>query len=278
VVAAHLLLCWPGVVDLYVRQPGGRIEGAVWGAALGRRPDPDSAEMARLIEQRVPKGEAVFTAEIETGADGGRGIRETMLRAVVPELRPATRQVLSFTEVSARRVRAVQRPAHMAPLVVAEMRVFRGATELVRDPGWRLAASPNPGQVQAAFDNSPLTAWTTGGPAWRGAWIEIDFGSEQRCDRIELDLPANAVWTSPRVETTGRRRWWHGVPATSALRQVSWPGGMRWAAAQELKSQGVHWISARDGDPLAEDLANRWGLWGISAVARAGAWRLWRLE
>jgi hypothetical protein len=53
---------------------------------------------------------------------------------------------------------------------------------------------------------------------------------------------------------------------------------LRRAVAAEMKASGIEWILIRDGDFGSEDLRQRASHWGAEQIARAGDFRLWKLE
>ena len=57
---------------------------------------------------------------------------------------------------------------------INELRFYRAGQELRRVAAWRLSAWPNPWDVQLAFDNNPVTRWSTWEAYQPGMYVEVD--------------------------------------------------------------------------------------------------------
>ncbi len=293
---AHLMLCWPAVVTRYASHGGWYIERPVWSAALRHIPESeylrshvDTYEMSLLLDKWVPASDRIFALSMDSSAYHSRELisswasafgdrqRETLARAVFPDVQPARRYVLAVAMSQARRLRLCQTSAPREALELYEIRVFQGQRELRRNAGWRVRAWPNPWETQAAFDASPLTYWSDWKADQPGAYVQIDFGRAEQFDRIEVDLPRAETWVQFAVDREMDGAW-RRLPATSSASETARPPQLRRTAMEELKAQGIGWLVSRDGELLNADLAAWWGQWGITEVARSRGYHLWRVE
>ncbi len=298
-LALHAVLSWPAVIPMYAQRDAWCLGPPAWREALRLVPEETvlrdvvpGYEMGRLLDRLVPDGGRVFNLALENTAYHSRELvshwasafglrmRETLLTATRPHSLPGCRAVMSFPQIEARRVRVVQSRDHRDPMQVFELRVYRNGSELARDPRWRLRASANPWEVQAAFDASLATFWTSLDPAKAGDYLQIDFAHPVQLDRIEMDLPEalteSGVEFHVEMETPGGV--WRAVPAESKMVAIPLPPQPRRAAIEELKSHRIGWLLCHDGDEISQDFSARWGQWGIKEVAASGGYRLWRFE
>jgi hypothetical protein len=157
------------------------------------------------------------------------------------------------------------------------MRFALGQSEIVRQPSWRITASANPWEVQYAFDNSPVSWWTSGQTVAPGLWLEVDFGRPVTLDRILLSQSIDQRWTSLGVSAPAGGAW---TPLRSRETDFEEPPrpSLRMEVRDELKSMGVRWILIPDGFYGAADLLDKAPLWGITQVAIANGFRLWKLN
>src|SRR5205085_8496955 len=82
---------------------------------------------------------------------------------------------------------------------VTELRVFRQGVELPRESSWTPRTSHNPWDLESAFDNNPVTRWTSGEPLRPGMWLQLDFGKEERIDSVVVDSSADQPETRTRL-------------------------------------------------------------------------------
>ncbi len=296
VLGAHLFLSWPTHVPYYANQYVWRIEKADWAAALRRIPEDtylartlDDYEMCRLIERTVPPGQPILSASMGTQAYQshelivpyesalGNRLGDILFRVTSEDLQTRRRLTYSFPLTEARRFRIVQTVTAPAPVLIAEVRLYRAGGELPRSSEWRLRSSVNPWDLPAAFDNSPITVWTAGQDTSRGMYIQVDLGRAQQVDSITVDLPRNLTWAAMRIDVE-RGGSWQTVASEPKVVSGPWPGRARRAAIEELKANGVHWIVTKDGEPLANDFTNRAARWGITQAAFSRGYRLWHLD
>lgn len=151
---------------------------------------------------------------------------------------------------------------------IAEMRFFSGDSEIPRSARWRLRASANPWTAGQAFDNSPVTFWTSARLTERGTALVMDFGAPVELDRIELLGPNDQRSVTLTVD---------GIASVTTDATVAPPLGMRRAAVRELRARGFEYVLAADSDFAAASFREEPGLWGISEVGQAGGFRLYRI-
>lgn len=290
VLLVHSVLSWPAVVPRYARQYAWRIEHSTWRAALRLTPESDvlrssipDYDMGLLLERLVPKGGRVLSPSMGNQAYHSREIvvpyqsvfgnqlYDVMFRATSQDMRATLRRVYSFPSRDVRRLRLVLTNAG-GPWMVAEVRVFHAGHEIERDPKWRVRASADPWHVQRAFDNSPVTVWTSDRNATAGMFLQIDFESPRPVDQVAVDLPRTVDWAAMRVEADGVV-----VADRPTSQDLPWVR-MRRAAIEELEANGIHWMVFKDGDLLADDLLARQRQWGINQAAYNNGYRLWHLE
>ena len=74
---------------------------------------------------------------------------------------------------------------------INELRIFSNGHELPREATWRLTAHPFPWTIQDAFDNSPVTFWSSGEAIHPGMFVEVDFGGMRETDQVVLEGPVD---------------------------------------------------------------------------------------
>ncbi len=292
ILLAHCIISWPRVIPRYAHEYAWRLDGSQWNVALRRTPEeqylrdniPDY-DMGLILNRKVPANEPVLSPAMGNQAYHsrrivvpyqsvfGKQLYDVMFRATMREMQPALRSSFAFPPRQVRRIRIVLTNNGARPWVVSEVRAFQGGRELQRDPSWRLRASVDPWEVQRAFDNSPITVWTSDRDAKPGMYLQIDFGRLQLVDAVAIDVPRNLDWATMRVEADGAV-----LSDKSVAQQIPWPQRMRRAATEELEGNGIHWIVFKDGELLADDLLLRYAQWGIKEEAYSNGYRLWHLE
>jgi hypothetical protein len=157
---------------------------------------------------------------------------------------------------------------------LAELRVFRAGREIPRARAWSLTASPNPWDVQLAFDNSPVTRWRSWQAAQPGMYVEVDFGRPQLIDSVVVESSLDFAKTKVKLEGLEPGGHWTtvSVRADEGIRPI--PVSLRLAASEELKARGVRYLLIDDTDLRADDFRVYAKLWGITQL---GQWRGKRL-
>ncbi|MBI3693535.1 MAG: glycosyltransferase family 39 protein [Acidobacteria bacterium] len=298
VVVAHALLSWPSVLRRYADRDIWRLGRVDWRAALRLRPEAEflrkqmfDYEVGPLLEGNVPEGQPVFTfqtqqqayhtRELITGWQSSLGsrLRDTLCVPFNSGLWPTWRSEYRFPETAARKIRLVQKGrSETGAWSITEVRVFRRDAELPRAPQWRLKASPNPWDVQLAFDNNPVTRWSSAQAYTPGMFVEIDFGRTESLDRVVVERGADPAGMRVGVEGEIASRRWQVLAEEAVVAEAPPPARLRRATTETVESHNIHWLLVEDSDPGARDFLLRQAQWGITAVAAAGRFRLYRLE
>jgi len=285
-VVAHSVSSWPDVVRRYSPH-GWTLERFPIGAALRlesadtflRRVDPDYG-VARMIEDRVPAGEAVLamngTAESYTTRElrvafqsaSNQAMGDTVNMGWNFGTRPQRARGLRFAATAARRIRVIQTAQAETPEQwdVHELRLYHAGVEIPRRPEWRLRAWPNPWDVQFAFDNSPVTRWRSWEVASPGMYLDVDFGREETVDEIRIETSPEYLRTRLKAEVL-RDGVWQGLSSEPEESTLHPPRPMRRMAIREMKARGVKYLLLHAGDLGAEDFRQDPEGWGLEIVA-----------
>jgi hypothetical protein len=272
-VVAHGLSCWPSVYGLYCSPDAFRIEKVPVRAALRLQSedaylneDPEY-KTVRMIGAAVPPTEPVFAIsqggqsylprDLLVGYESASNevLQDILWTPVVRDFQPTRILKFDFAARQLSKLRVVQTaslPDHQWS--IAELRIYSGATELARDPAWRLTAHPNPWEVQLAFDNSPVTRWRSWQPAAPGMYVEVDFGRPQSASAVVVESSDDTGAAKIRLEGMGADGAWvtlsdHPTESRQPIR-----ASLRLAATAELKARGIHYLVIKADNPGANDL------------------------
>jgi hypothetical protein len=297
-VLAHAILSWPSVVPRYTDRACWRLQKLVWHEALRQRPESDFVgrilqeyAMGLSIESKVPRGEPIlaFNAfqqayqshEIIVGWQSafGKGLMDAMLTPVMPDRSPTSRLMFQFPEKALRKVRLVQQDLRAEDeWSVTELRISRGGTDLLRAPQWRLRASHNIWTVQSAFDNNPVTRWSSGQPRSPGMWLEVDFGKEEYIDSVVVEQTEDLSQAALSLEYKKADGAWLPLPADTAKYKSELPDDFRIAATDTIKLNHVYWLLVKNTDPYAADISSHPEKWKATLVAADNTYGLYHLE
>jgi len=296
VLITHAILSWPSVVTLYCGAGAWRILDLPWRTALRIESEEhflasdrglgDAAGMCKLTNKIVPEGQTVFTfatfptayvdRDIIVAWDSAFGdlMQDTLETAardhvVEKEYRFAERQIT--------KIRLTAMEKSIDSWGINELRFYRGADELRRDAKWRLTARPNRWDVQLAFDNNPVTRWSTWQPYEARVYLEVDFGGPARVDAIVSDC-----WPDESGGRVQVQEWsgngWENFPAAVSVRDVPAPARMRRAAIELLKSNNLHWLLFNLDDGNAKDFGLNHAQWGMTLAGSTQQYRLYHLD
>ena len=294
----HAVLSWPVIVPRYCNPDCWRLRNVQWRFVLRRVPPADllrrevpDYEWGQTLEKYVPAGEPVFSFGGIQQAYQSREIivawqsafayrlRTSLFAPVLEELKPTLSRVFEFPAKSVRRIRVVQSgPATSDEWSVAEVHLYRQGAELPRAPDWRLQASHNSWDVQLAFDNNPVTSWTSGQPRSPGIWVQTDLGRWQIVDRVVVESSADQDRTDLRLEYESAPFHWETFAERPYISRQPPRPGLRRAATAYLKLNHVRWLSLEQSAPIADDMFTRQTDWGVTLVASDKGFRLYRLD
>jgi hypothetical protein len=292
VLAAHSLLSWPTFIGRWSHDYQWKIDAIDLSAALRITPEKQfltyhwgDYSAGLLLDRFVPAGDLVFSPDMGQFAyhhrnllgtfdsSRGRHVFLTFLTPFVPPLATTWVHDLKFAPGRFRKLRLVTSTKDNVDVRVSEIRFFKGDTEIPRSPNWRLSASDNPWEIQSAFDNDPISFWTSGRFVKPGIWLEADFGAPVEVDRIHIvqhadqhGVPLHPVANSDDLtfQDTGVEQ----PPATDLRMQVR----------DTLKNMGVRWLLIRDGNIAAPKFKTDAPAWGITEIADCPGFQLWRLD
>ncbi len=287
-VLAHALSSWPSLMGVYCSQYAWRLQGIPIKGAF-RRPSEDAYLgrtwppylVDRMLEAQVGPADKVFSfgsiAEsytsrrvlVNTQAASNEVLGDMLYTAMFNDFQPNKIVDFRFAERKVQRVRVIQTATlPKEQWSVAEFRVFDHGRELSRGSGWRLKASPNPWDVQLAFDNALVTRWRSWEHARPGMFMEVDFGELTSVDEVRLQTSENP---GIRLRLEGLGDQPVETTRTDSL-------DFRRDATQELKRRGVGFILIESSTYDSEAFFQHAPKWGLKEVARQGETRLYRIE
>jgi hypothetical protein len=297
-VLAHSIASWPDVLRTYCQGSAWKIESVLWREALRVNGEEEFLRAnligyatARQIEEAVPPGEKILSFGNIPEAYTTREMLITYQSAfnevlgdilwtpLAAHLQPTRQMRFRFPPQELRKLRVTQTAAGGAEnWSVAELRLYGGGREVVRDAGWRLRAHPNPWDVQSAFDSSAVTRWSSWQPLFDGMFIEVDLGSAQRVEEVVLECSPDQPNIRVRLEGADANGNWKTISDAPAAKEVRPPIGMRRAATLEIKNAGVRFLLVHDHDYGRDDFYKRQREWGLTLAGDTEGKRLYRIE
>ena len=297
-VVAHAISCWPSVARLFCEPSAWRLAEIPVKAALRIEPEADflsrhtpQYDEARMIDRIVPPGDKVFSfsqaAEsyssreilVSYQAASNEVLRDTLLTALFKDYQPNRILTFRFEDRELRAIRVMEtKAARNTMWGIGELRVFDGGSELPRDPAWRLRASPNPWDVQLAFDNNLATKWRSWQTAEPGMFVEVDFGHAQRVDSVVVESSDEGHQTRIELEGLDLQGNWAKLsqqPAETIRRDRM---DLRRLATMELKARGIRYLLVGKEDIRSDDFQLYPRLWGLKLADRSGDTRLYYIE
>ena len=296
-VVGHAVLSWPLMESRYLPGDVWRLKNIQLRAAL--RIETEDAYLSRrsqeyreavLLERVVPPGETIFAIHSPGLAYMSHDVLvkyESAFNEVLGDILwtpladgyQATRILkFHFPRSLLRKLRVVQTAqANDSYWTISELRVLNAGRELPRAPEWRLTAQPNPWDVQLAFDNSPVTRWSSWQVARPGMFVEVDFGRDREVDTVGIEC-TNEYQTKVKLEGLDQQGKWTtllGEPEVKFVRPV---GSLRLAAAAELKARGIHYLMIGKDDYRWDDFQDYAQLWGMKFLGEAKGTRVYHLE
>jgi 4-amino-4-deoxy-L-arabinose transferase-like glycosyltransferase len=298
VALLHGILSWYATPFRYFDLYAPRLAGFPLRAAFRLEPDdlyltrnnPDY-RVNRLIERVVPRGEKVFsfeqipeawtTREILVAYTGAQNevLSDTLSTALSPDALPARVQIFRFEPTELRRLRAVQTARASKDMwSVSEFQVFYHGRPLLPDGSWRFNASPNPWDVDLAFDNSAVTRWRSWDRAQPGMFLEADFGRPLWIDEVRLVAAADEVQTEVDLRGVDAQGEWCALDEQRSTTLLPIGENLRLASVQALVARGVRYLLVTPGAFGANDFNDNAGAWGIDLVGESAGKRLYALN
>ena len=280
---AHAVLSWPLVVAAYCAPDAWRLlEKIPIRQALRIETEESYLNfrlgtygMARQIEQLVPAGARVFTfggaAEAYTTREilvayqsaFGAVIGDILWTPLIPPVEPRARLRFSYPAQPLRQIRVVQTASGESDhWSIAEFRVFRGGAELPRAANWKLRASPNPWDVQLAFDESPVTRWRSWQALYPGMYVAVEFGNPEISDATLLECAHDQYGIRLKLEGMDEAGKWKTLAAAPQESDSPPKLGMRRASIEEVKARGIDYLLMYDSDYGAKDFEEKRSIYG----------------
>jgi hypothetical protein len=291
----HTVLCWPTILPLYCHKYAWRLGLPNLQASFRRIPEAEwlkrhlpEVALAEQIDVEVRPDRKIFSfagrpeaylhREILTSYESAEAnLMNDIMLAPISAYKPTMQRRFAFPARALEAVRVVQSAASKHFWTVTEMRVFREDREVAREGAWTVAARPNEAEAQLAFDNSPVTRWSSWEKTRPGQFVELRFGRAVTIDRVVLESSGESH-SKLRLEGLGSDGKWQELGAAPELVEVSPPRGMRLAAARELKARGVTHLLVQDSDFFWEDAFKHERYWGITQVGQAGGTHFYRIN
>jgi hypothetical protein len=295
----HAWASWPSSHPKFASSATWRIWRVPYKEALRKIP-PDrflrtydsGYVVARMVEEHVPKGERVLafggipdaytTREILVSFQSAfnQWLSDTMNVAWIADWQPTVLRSLKFPARRLRRIRVTQmgKGDFDHQWQIHEVRFYSKGMELTRKPEWRLTASPNPWEIQLAFDNNEATRWRSWQAAAPGMHVDVDFGSPVDVDEIDIETSMDDFpHVQLRAETADESGAWmkiDGEVQTSARKVKT---NLRRAATNEMHLRGVNYLLIADGDYGAADFHGDPEIWGLKPIAKAAGSTLYEV-
>jgi hypothetical protein len=290
----HSLVSWPGAVNRFADPSAWRISKIPVMEAL--RVVPEDAQLqaavegygvARTIEQVTPARSRILTLCPVPQAYTTRllfhpsesAIGKLAYQAItaVSEsvVHPLAEMRFRFSPQSLRALRIVPTAKTSNVWSVTEMRVYLAGVEIPRSQAWRVSARPNSPEAPLAFDNSEVTAWSTGQNAQPGMFLEENFGSAVRVDQSMLLSRGDAKLRIDGLASDGQ---WRILAGSSGISLHSPPDGLRRIAVEELKSLGLEYVVTRNDETLGQDMLRYASYWGMKCFKQTGNVCIFRLD
>jgi hypothetical protein len=297
VLIIQTILCWPSVVERYASPMAWRLTSIPYAAALRIVPEENylsehlaGYHLARAIERLVPQGERVLLLwNVPQGyttrrlwnwyesAEGKAG-HLAVWAGQNPGLQPNWEMRVQFPEAMVKAVRVVQTAAAQELWSVSEMRLYRKDTQISRRPSWRISATPNPWDAPRAFDNGPISAWSTWEPIAPGMHLQIDFDIPVSLDRVSLFCTPGQWQSKLAIEALNLNGKWNRLPTQTQIIEIATPTGIRRLATDELKALGFAYVVAGLEEKPGRDMRRFESYWGISCIYEGDGGCLYRLN
>ena len=299
IVLAHALASWPAGIKKYANPYTWHIDNFPIRPALRLVPEDKflagntrSYVLARMVEANVPPGKRVFAFGTIVGeaytsreilvsfqAALNRTLRNVLWTPLIKEYQATRVLEFRFPPQEVRKLRVVQTAVHDLDVwSISEFRILSAGKELDRERGWRLRANPNPWDVQSAFDNSPVTRWSSAESIHPGMFVEVDLAQARMLDTVRLECSRDQYQVRLNLEAMDSNGRWvriGGEPSDGDAKPLA---GLRKAAMAELKRANVNYLLVDETDYGAADFRNRAAEWGLQLIDDKGGVKLYHAE
>ncbi len=296
ITIAAAFFSWPTVVSTYCTSWAWRLNQFPLADALRIIPESQSLTRrlgsyatAMMIDEKTPAEARIFTGsspstayidrEIIVGYQSAYGMTAEDILDVPLQSGWAPTLMLSFEfpHHAVRRLRVVQ-TANGRPedeWSVAEMRLFDGPAEVPRQPQWKVRATPNPWDVDFAFDNNPATRWRARRELYRGMNIEMDLGRPVDLTAVRIQCSHDQTPIRLQLEVEDSPGHWAILSTAPKSEDRAITGNLRRAAMGEVKAMGITHVLYNRADYGWDDVLRNPEVWGVSLVGSAGTSRLY---
>ncbi|MCU1261638.1 MAG: hypothetical protein JWO80_4523, partial [Bryobacterales bacterium] len=291
------ITCWPGFTSNYCTSYAWRLTSFPIKEALRIIPESETLHkrilwmpLADLIDQKVPTDglvlslndppEAYTSRNIVIGYESAfaQKLTDILYCAAINEYRATQTLTFAFPEQTLQRVRVVQSAgSNTDRWSVAELRLYDKGGELARSPEWRLSAKPNPFEVALAFDNDPVTRWSSEEALYPGMRMQVDLGRPRPVDSVVLECAHDQGAIQLHLESEVAPGVWKTISAGPVRSDLQSEWNLRRAATLDLRARGVTHLLASSDDLGAADFENNAREWGFQLEGTGPKARLYRL-
>jgi len=251
-----------------------------------------SAGELATLQANVPAGKRVFAFGTIVGeaytsreilvsfqAALNRTLRNIVLTPLIKEYQANRALEFHFPPQEIRKLRVAQTAMHNLDVwSISEFRILFAGKELAREPSWLLRASPNPWDVQSAFDNSPVTRWSAAEPIHPGMLVEVDLAQPRKVDEVRLECSRDQYQVRLKLEAMDGHGQWVQIGGEPSDGEAKPLAGLRNAATAELKRASVDYLLVDEVDYGATDFRDRTAEWGLRLMDDKGGVKLYRVE
>jgi hypothetical protein len=297
-ILLHGIASWPQVAQMYSDPATWHISELPFRAAIDSKAAASYIEdnlgpawdMARVIERETPPNSKILCMSCPARAYCLREIRpwyESLESSVVldmlwtpmePNRQPLKQIVISFRPVSTTRLRILL--LHAKPDQVwriSEVRLLNQGKELARSQLWQIRATPDPWEAPFAFDNSPVSRWSSEQYGAQRAFLEVSFEKPMIVDSVVLECPEDSP-ESIAIRADLAPHVTKFLVTSVRIGKVQHPAGMRRSAVKLAKEYGFDYLVLSKSDYYADDFEKYFYYWGVRSVATTGDWTLYHLE
>jgi hypothetical protein len=292
------IVSWPSVVARYSATYAWRLETPSWRAAL--RIESQDAYlgrdanyvMVRRIDRLVPPRARIFSLSGEQQAYSNRTFLSAWLSAesevlldifqcaAFDDFKPNRMRTFHFASQPLRWVRLVQMAGTDLdnPWSIAEVRFFHQGREVRRTSAWRLSASPNPWDVQMAFDNRLVTRWRSWQAYQPGMFMAVDFGQALPLDSVQVQSSPDQEGTRIRIDGMDASGHWQTLASSPVETILPAIGFLGESAMSAIRARNIQYFALRVDDSGADAVLKDPGAWGLTMLDEVGVGRLYRID